>query len=62
MISIKSNHTRAEIKELETLAAKLLESLSRLAPGPVRDDLLAEIASLNVRIDALKRSMKATQA
>ena len=62
MINIKSNHTRAEIKELETLAAKLLKNLSRLAPGPVRDDLLAEIASFNVRIDALKRSKKATQA
>jgi hypothetical protein len=43
---------------LEAMAAKLLETASKLPAGPVRRDILEEIGKFGVRIAALKAKGK----
>jgi hypothetical protein len=59
MIPIKStDRTLTEMQELEAMAAKLLRTVRKLPPGPVRHDLLKEIGKFRVRITALKAKGK----
>jgi hypothetical protein len=55
MIPIKSaDRTRKEMQDLEAMAAKLRETARTLPAGPVRHDILKQIAKFRARITALK--------
>ncbi len=55
MIPMKfADRTLTEMQDLDTMAAKLLETARKLPPGPVRHDVLKEIGKFRVRITALK--------
>jgi hypothetical protein len=49
-----ADRTLTEMQDLDTMAAKLLETARKLPPGPVRHDVLKEIGKFRVRITALK--------
>jgi hypothetical protein len=55
MIPMKlADRTLTEMQDLDTMAAKLLETARKQPPGPVRHDVLKEIGKFRVRITALK--------
>jgi hypothetical protein len=55
MIPMKlADRTLTEMQDLDTMAAKLLETARKLPPGPVRHDVLKEIGKFRVRITAPK--------
>ena len=51
---LKQPDVDIEMRDLEELAAKLLDTARKLPPGPVRYDSLKEIGQLRVRMDALR--------
>ena len=56
--TVSADRTLREMQQLETMAAKLLETARKLPAGPVRNDLLKEIGKFRVRIAALKAKGK----
>ena len=57
------NLTRLDIeRDLEELAAKLLQSALKLPHGPERQKILEQISGFRVRIDLLKAKMNTNAA
>jgi hypothetical protein len=57
VVTVSADRTLREMQELETMAAKLLETARKLPAGPVCRDIL-EIGKFRVRIAALKPKIK----
>jgi hypothetical protein len=59
MVPIKSaQRTITEMQDLESMAAKSLETARKLPAGPIRRDILKEIGKFRARINALKAKGK----
>jgi hypothetical protein len=58
VVTVSADRTLTEMPTLEAMAAKLLETASKLPVGPVRRDILEEIGKFGVRIAALKAKGK----
>ena len=58
VVTVLADRTLREMQELETMAAKLLETARKLPAGPVCRDILKEIGKFRVRIAALKPKIK----
>ena len=54
VVTVSADRTLTEVRQLETMAAKLLETARKLPAGPVCRDILKEIGKFRVRIAALK--------
>jgi hypothetical protein len=58
VVTVSADRTLAEMQQLETMAAKLLETARKLPAGPVCRDVLKEIRKFRARIAALKAKGK----
>jgi hypothetical protein len=54
VVTISAGGALIEIEQLETMAAKLIETACRLPAGSVCRDFLKEIGKFGIRIAALK--------
>jgi hypothetical protein len=57
-VTVSAGRALIEIEQLETMAAKLMETACRLPAGSVCRDSLKEIGRFGVRIAALKAKGK----
>lgn len=62
VVSVTADGTLTEMRQLEAMAAKLLETARMLPPGPACSDFLKEIGKFGVRIAALKAKGKCSAA
>ena len=58
VVSVSADRTLTEARQLEAMAAKLLETARKLPAGPVCRDILKEIGKFRARIAALKTKGK----